>query len=301
MNLAELEIETSCFYDGAYLVAGVDEVGRGPIAGPVVVGAVLLNSAQTDEFAIPHGLTDSKLLSEKKRVLLVPEIKKWAFSYGIGQCSPEVVDEKGIMYALSKAGNNALESAMSKARSELCNTDSTKQGLERTPFIDVVLLDGTFDYLSTSTQPGELGCPGERTGDHAPDCASGHASGHAEGHAPDCADACDGGPAAVGGCAPDCADACDGGPATAGGCVPAGECARAYSKVKTIKKGDMKCASIAAASVLAKVYRDGLMVKLSSEFPEYEWAKNKGYGTKAHFEAVKQFGSTRHHRKSWLK
>ncbi len=66
-----------------------------------------------------------------------------------------------------------------------------------------------------------------------------------------------------------------------------------------IVKGDSKVLSIAAASILAKNYRDRLMIQLHEEFPEYGWNKNMGYATKAHREALKKYGSTIHHRKSF--
>lgn len=71
--------------------------------------------------------------------------------------------------------------------------------------------------------------------------------------------------------------------------------------IKTIVKGDGKSFSIAAASILAKVTRDKIMKKLSLDFPVYNWEKNKGYPTKFHIEAVKKYGSTFYHRKTFLK
>lgn len=70
---------------------------------------------------------------------------------------------------------------------------------------------------------------------------------------------------------------------------------------KFVIKGDSKSASIAAASILAKVSRDKRMFELDKEFPVYNWAKNKGYLTKEHIEAIKNFGITKYHRKSFLK
>lgn len=74
-----------------------------------------------------------------------------------------------------------------------------------------------------------------------------------------------------------------------------------YLKIpyQTIVKGDAKFMSIAAASVLAKTYRDDYMEKIHEEFPQYFWKKNKGYPTKQHREAIKQFGITKYHRKSF--
>lgn len=68
---------------------------------------------------------------------------------------------------------------------------------------------------------------------------------------------------------------------------------------KTIVKGDSKYLSIAAASVLAKTYRDEYMEKIHLEFSDYNWQKNKGYPTKEHREAIRNFGVTKYHRKSF--
>ena len=74
-----------------------------------------------------------------------------------------------------------------------------------------------------------------------------------------------------------------------------------YSNVphKTIVKGDAKYRSIAAASILAKTYRDEYMEKIHHEFPVYDWCKNKGYPTKKHRDAIREYGVTVHHRKSF--
>ncbi len=68
-----------------------------------------------------------------------------------------------------------------------------------------------------------------------------------------------------------------------------------------IKHGDQKSISIAAASILAKVYRDGLMRSLSRKYPQYGWGKNKGYGTKMQQKAILRYGLTRYHRKEFVK
>ena len=73
------------------------------------------------------------------------------------------------------------------------------------------------------------------------------------------------------------------------------------SKIIPLTKGEDKSISIALASIMAKVYRDSMMVKLSKEFPEYELEKNKGYGTKNHLEAIKKYGLQSFHRKTFLK
>ena len=72
-----------------------------------------------------------------------------------------------------------------------------------------------------------------------------------------------------------------------------------YIPHQCIVKGDSKVLSIAAASILAKNYRDQLMIRLHEEFPEYGWNKNMGYATKVHIEALKKFGPTKYHRQSF--
>jgi ribonuclease HII len=79
--------------------------------------------------------------------------------------------------------------------------------------------------------------------------------------------------------------------------IPAGQIMEVPAR--TIVKGDGKYLSIAAASILAKTYRDEYMRQLHEQFPQYHWDKNMGYPTKAHYEAIKQFGITPHHRKTF--
>ena len=83
-----------------------------------------------------------------------------------------------------------------------------------------------------------------------------------------------------------------------GGAVPWLRWTQIY-KFKTIINGDEKVKAISAASIIAKVYRDNLMIKLSQEFSNYAWESNFGYGTKAHLEGLKKFGITSHHRKGF--
>jgi ribonuclease HII len=74
---------------------------------------------------------------------------------------------------------------------------------------------------------------------------------------------------------------------------------RGLKNFKTIINGDEKIKSISAASIIAKVFRDQLMIKLSKKFHNYAWERNFGYGTKAHLEGLKKFGITPHHRKGF--
>ena len=74
---------------------------------------------------------------------------------------------------------------------------------------------------------------------------------------------------------------------------------KGLSNFKTIINGDEKIKSISAASIIAKVFRDQLMIKLSEKFNNYAWERNFGYGTKAHIDGLKKFGVTSHHRKAF--
>ena len=102
----ELIYERECFQKGFKLVAGVDEVGRGPLAGPVVAAAVIL--PLDDEKRI-LGIDDSKKLSAKKREALAEQIKKVAIAYAIEEVSEEVIDEINILQATRLAMKRAIE------------------------------------------------------------------------------------------------------------------------------------------------------------------------------------------------
>ncbi len=181
-------------------IAGVDEVGRGPLAGPIVACAVILEEADIDDNLILW-LNDSKKLSEKKRELLAEIIKDKALSYCIEECSNEEIDNLGIAYANNKVFLDA------------CNNLSIKPNL--------VLSDG---YLVKNIQ----------------------------------------------------------------------------IENKFVVKGDTKSACIAAASIVAKVYRDNLMKQYAKVYTGYDFESNAGYGTIKHIEGLKEFGPSKIHRKSFL-
>jgi ribonuclease HII len=175
-------------------IAGVDEAGRGPLAGPVVVAAVILNSEII-------GLNDSKKLSEKKRTLLFDEIIQKAKSYKIEIVPPKIIDEMNILQA-------------------------TLWGME-----EAVLhlpVSANFSLIDGNKIPKRL-----------------------------------------------------------------------IKNAEAIVKGDGKFASIAAASILAKVTRDRIMIKLHNEYPQYNFLSNKGYPTKEHMAAIRKYGITIHHRRSY--
>jgi len=186
-------------YEALGYVCGIDEVGRGPLAGPVVAGAVILPK----DCKILY-LNDSKQLSEKKREELYDIIMSEAVATGIGYASPERIDEINILQATYEAMREAI----------------SKLGVKPN-----VLLNDAVTIPNVD----------------------------------------------------------------------------AMIKQVPIIKGDAKSVSIAAASIIAKVTRDRLMVEYDSVFPEYGFASNKGYGAAMHIEALKKYGPTPIHRRSFIK
>ena len=196
-NINMWEIEDSFYAQGVQVICGVDEAGRGPLAGPVCAAAVILP---------PHleisGLTDSKKLSDKKRRELYPLIKEQAIAYGIGFASEKEIDEINILQATFLAMQRAIDQLEGKA--------------------ELALIDGNREK--------DFGLP-----------------------------------------------------------------------VKTVVKGDSLSANIAAASVLAKVTRDDIMVEMAEKYPQYGFEIHKGYGTKAHYAALTEHGPSPVHRMTFLK
>lgn len=191
------EIEDNCYTEGYQRICGVDEAGRGPLAGPVCAAAVILPA----HLELP-GLTDSKKLTDKKRRELYPLIKEQAIAYGIGFASEREIDEINILQATFLAMRRALDQLAIRP--------------------DLALIDGNRET--------EFGLP-----------------------------------------------------------------------VKTVIKGDSLSANIAAASVLAKVARDDLMLELARQYPCYGFEVHKGYGTKAHYAALTEYGPSPVHRMTFLK
>lgn len=219
-----LEHESRLWDAGAAVVAGVDEVGRGALAGPVSVGVCAVARCAS----WPDGLADSKRLTARRREALVLALSGrgpdggaaagFGVARAVGHASADEVDGAGIIGALRLAASRALDAVAA-------------QGVG----VDAILLDGRHDWLT------------------APD------------------------PVLFGGDAPP------------GVTVP----------VQTVVRGDDLCASVAAASVLAKVERDALMRAAHAEHPEYGWESNVGYGAEAHLEALRRLGPTPWHRTSW--
>jgi ribonuclease HII len=127
-----LDLERQLLRDGANLVAGVDEVGRGALAGPVTIGIVLVTHETAEP---PVGLRDSKLLTAKARASLVPRISSWAVAAGVAHASASEVDKLGIIGALRLATHRGILAVQRQHQ------------LAKTP-VDVILLDGTHDWLS---------------------------------------------------------------------------------------------------------------------------------------------------------
>ena len=189
----DFEFERAAHARGFMRVAGVDEVGRGPLAGPVTAAAVVLDPAR-----IPEGLNDSKKLTKKARERLYAEIMQVA-DVSIAHASVEEIEELNILRASHLAMTRAL--------------DGLKHGA------DYALIDGNM-------VPRGLTLPNE-----------------------------------------------------------------------TIIKGDARSQSISAASIMAKICRDCVMLSLAQQHPGYGWETNMGYGSKRHMEALQNLGVTPHHRR----
>ncbi len=206
-----LDVERAHFARGCRFVIGVDEVGRGAIAGPVAVGVTILDSGCEK---MPAGLRDSKLLSEQRRVALQPLVAAWCGHSAVGLATNEEVDRLGIIRSLGLAGFRALASLA-----------ATGVRLAGAPAV----LDGSHDWLSPA--------------------------------------------------------------------LPAGHGIHVTTRVKA----DRDCASVAAASVLAKVHRDSLMIDAGARTPGYGWSGNKGYASAEHYSAIDRLGPSALHRWSWLR
>jgi len=119
-----LDTERELFASGARIIAGMDEVGRGAIAGPVMIGVVAVDANVT---TVPEGLADSKLMTAKRREAMVPTVQQWAVAYATGSATAAEVDKFGIMAAMSLAGSRAL----------------TALGVKP----DIIILDGNTSFL----------------------------------------------------------------------------------------------------------------------------------------------------------
>ena len=140
-----LRVERALQRSGHRLLAGMDEVGRGALAGPVSVGVVVIDETVR---SAPVGVKDSKLLTDRARHGLVPRIRRWAVAYAVGHAGPDEIDAVGIMVALRLAGTRALDA------------------LGVVP--DLVILDGNHDWLTAPGDVGLLAFSDEATGPSTP-------------------------------------------------------------------------------------------------------------------------------------
>jgi ribonuclease HII len=183
--------------DGLAVIAGVDEAGRGPLAGPVVASAVILPKGLKID-----GIRDSKKIPEKEREELFWAVLLNAVDIGIGIVDSKEIDRINILKATKLAMHNAIMDLANKP--------------------DIILIDA----LNISS---------------------------------------------------------------------------IRIKQLSIVKGDAKSASIAAASIIAKVVRDGMMFRYHFMYPQYDFDKHKGYATKAHIDKIREYGPCPIHRKSFQK
>jgi ribonuclease HII len=129
-----LDVERDLFANGARCVIGIDEVGRGAIAGPVVVGAAMIRVAEP----FPEGLRDSKILTAKRREALVEPVRDWVVAVATGEATAGEIDEFGIVPALSRAAERAI------ARLQIAGHDLSG---------GTILLDGTHNWLKGALVP----------------------------------------------------------------------------------------------------------------------------------------------------
>lgn len=200
--MASLEFESQIINDNALsAIAGLDEAGRGALAGPVVAAAVIFPPSSADLLKQLSEVNDSKQLSAKKRAELFQVIQDTALTFGIGSRPASFVDRYGIIASTKQAMLDALQ--------------------ELSPPAEYLLIDGRI-RLPRSPLPQ-----------------------------------------------------------------------------RSIIRGDSKSLSIAAASILAKVTRDKMMIALDAQYPDYGFAQHKGYGTARHREALQQLGPTPEHRRTF--
>ena len=192
-------LEEEMFTEGYQTVVGIDEAGRGPLAGPVVAAAVLLDPNKPI-----YGLDDSKKLSRKKREKLLKEINNKAY-VGVGKANSREIDQFNIREATFTAMKRAVKDLLAK--------------LDKKP--DLLIVDGNAEIPALSIEQ------------------------------------------------------------------------------KTVVNGDAEVNAVAAASIAAKVHRDNIIFKYAEEFPEYKFRSNKGYGTAQHIEALKKYGASPIHRRSF--
>ena len=141
--------EQDLLSEGYDWVIGLDEVGRGSLAGPVMVGAVVIGIKQVKENYMPEGLADSKLLSEKRREELYEPLQKWCTTWAVGSCTNTEIDEWGISYALGVAALKAISKVEEdiKKLSFSVNANTRANTRANSNFRIAAILDGPCDYI----------------------------------------------------------------------------------------------------------------------------------------------------------
>jgi len=212
MSKPNFNEERKLWKKGVNFVVGIDEAGRGPLAGPVIACAITIPEFPISNFQFPKNVKDSKKLSAKKREEIYKLLKKNPdVKWGIGRVSEKIIDKINILQATKLAMRRAVKNLSKKGTGFL--------SAERNP-VPFLLIDGNFGI--------DLDFP-----------------------------------------------------------------------QKSIIKGDQKVFSCAAASIIAKVSRDRMMIKYHDKYPEYGFNRHKGYGTKLHREAIKKYGFCDIHRKTF--
>jgi len=131
------DLERSLAAQGSRFLIGIDEVGRGAIAGPVAVGVALIDTHTKELDAFPPGLRDSKMLSEKQREALIEPISSWLTASAVGMVEADEIDKFGIIAALSKSASRGLSELLESAqlRAEIVRDGAT------------IILDGSHNWL----------------------------------------------------------------------------------------------------------------------------------------------------------
>ena len=200
-----IQEEKRLWKKGYKYIVGIDEAGRGPLAGPVAAGAVLILEKDFKEAHKIKSVKDSKKLKEgKRKEVYLNLIKNKKIKWGIGMVSEKTIDKINILEATKLAVIKAVKSL------------EKKNGIK----VDFLILDGKMKINLKIDQ-------------------------------------------------------------------------------ESIVKGDDKVFSISAASIIAKVRRDELMEKYDKKYPQYNFKKHKGYGTKEHLQKIKKYGACEIHRKSF--
>lgn len=155
--IPSFKYEKDLLCEGYDWVIGLDEVGRGSLAGPVMVGAAVIGIKQVKENYMPEGLADSKLLSEKRREELYEPLQKWCTTWAVGSCTNTEIDEWGISYALGVAALKAISkveedikklsfSVNADSGANSCADSGAKFGANSN-FRIAAILDGPCDYI----------------------------------------------------------------------------------------------------------------------------------------------------------